>query len=369
MAEALLLQLDRPAAGAAIGSPAGETRDRRLLDEYLRGLRGKYSSQEEQARAVAEALAAERDAEASQRLRERLKIVVIESFGLRQELQKAELELLRERIRGIETQLQLREKLRDEIIKHRVEQLANGEVPPTIPPPVSSLDKPRGAVNVMDGNFELMFNQLAWDQVLQIVADATGLALEIEEFPPGTFSYRSPKPQTIDEAFEVVRTKLPAGYELVRNDGHLVVRRRSDLPMASVAPADKITTFRSPEEFQRAAQAAQDLITGLGPPRPSSRKLAAQLQQRLSLIRDEYAARIRLLELEVQEADATLKVAGQSLARTKAFFEGGQASSTDMDQATLSHGRAKVRLEKAQTLLDLYRKAGATSDLLHPGDE
>lgn len=80
-------------------------------------------------------------AEATQRLRAQLTIVVTESFDLRQELQKAELTLLRERIHRIDSQVSQREVLRDAIVKQRVDQLVSR------PPLVSVIRKLKSATS------------------------------------------------------------------------------------------------------------------------------------------------------------------------------------------------------------------------------
>lgn len=97
--------------------------NRQELLKAANELRQRYATQELQAGQFAWRLKDDLDADAESEARSRLSKIVAEAFSLRQQLQELELKLLRERIRGIETQLERRAQLRRAIIKRRVDQL------------------------------------------------------------------------------------------------------------------------------------------------------------------------------------------------------------------------------------------------------
>jgi hypothetical protein len=94
-------------------------------------------------------------------------------------------------------------------------------------------------------------------------------------------------------------------------------------------------------------------------------------QRRLDFIREEYAAQLRLLELDLQDAQSVLDSAASRLAATKAAFEKSPRSSvlrqTEQAEAR-AEAAARLRVEKAKTLLELYRKADPKSATADPPD-
>ena len=99
--------------------PRAESADSRSIETT----RNDYNTKQKEAASLARSLATETDEKAARQLRSRLTRLITEAFNLRQKLQRAELALLEERIRLVESRLEQRETLRDEIIDHRVEAL------------------------------------------------------------------------------------------------------------------------------------------------------------------------------------------------------------------------------------------------------
>ena len=366
MAEALLLNLDAQPASSQQFSTPRKAEQQAKLEEVLRSLRGKYATTEQRTQSIAEALVAERDAEATKRLREQLTIVVSEAFGLRQELQKAELALLRERIHRIESQVNQRETLRDEIIRHRVDQLVSGEAST-----VETLEQ-LGSITPNLNSIEMRFDDAPWGQVLRWFADLRGVALQLNHEPTGTFSYHSPRKQTLEEARAAIIAALPSTFEMLQNEGQLIVRQRTALSRAANIPATGVTTLRSPDEYRRAFEELhksiaqyerfRSMLNEQNPPDEDGLHLLntiPKLKKQLEALSSEFAAQVRLFELQVGAEKVAVQIAEQAMERAKALYEGGQMSSAEMGQATLAYEPARARFDQTMTLLDLYRQAGA----------
>lgn len=287
--EAILLRLDETPSKPQ--SPASEEASRH---DNLDTTRNDFTSKEAEARSLAQSIAAEKDSTKVKQLRVRLEGLVGEAFDLRQKLQRAELGLLQERIRIIETRLQQREVLRKEIIGRRVEELLAGKTTGTIDTPVSG---------------------------------------------------SGPRKESAHGTVPTLTGTLPS------------------LPL------------RTPEEFQKAAYAAQELVRNTQErleiaKRQGPQKYVSQLteelpeaERRLALIQAEYAAQVRLLKLDVQSKETSLAAAKEELDRDNALAKANAISTSELSEAKLKHDQAVLQLEQVKTLLELYMKAGENSDL------
>ena len=372
MAEALLLKLDATPAGIRQRSteknePRSEKEQRAKTEEFLRTLRGKFASTEEQMRSLAGAIVKEKDTNATNKLREQLTIVVAEAFGLRQELQKAELALLHERILRVESQVNQRESLRGEIIKRRVDQLVTGAI--SSAGALGQRESP-ASNSVRPTKVQMRFEQAPWGQVLEWFARMNGVALQLNEEPAGTFSYQSTRQHTLEEAGEAIRAALPSAFELLQNEGQLILRHRT-VPLSPGALSAKgVTTMRGPEAYRRAMVDLNTQIAELESMNSNLKKrqpgiqqteyddMIAKFRKQSAMLTAEYAAQVRLFELEAEGDEVALETARQDVERIRVLFDIGRVSSTVMGQATLASQQARIRLEQTKTLLDLYRKAG-----------
>ena len=104
-------------------------------------------------------------------------------------------------------------------------------------------------------------------------------------------------------------------------------------------------------------------------------KLKQQWVQRaerdLAFLRDEYAAQLRLLELEVEEAKSAAEAAAK---QWRLFSVSGTAETeairaSKLAEAEQAERAAHGRLERAKTLLNLYRKADPKNAAPQPGTE
>ena len=87
--------------------------------------------------------------------------------------------------------------------------------PQTVIPPVPPRTTPIGPD---ERAIQFQFVAAPWDQVLRWFAEVSGLALQMEAKPTGTFSYiRDPNKYTLAEAMDILNEALiPQGFYLVR---------------------------------------------------------------------------------------------------------------------------------------------------------
>lgn len=212
------------------------------------------------------------------------------------------------------------------------------------------------------------FDEARWGQVLRWFADLNGVALQLNHEPAGFFSYHSPRRHTLEEARAAIVAALPPGFELLQNEGQLISRRRPDQPTGGILSVSGVTTLRGPDEYRQSLEDVNTKIEEFDSFRyaleqqnqPSSHwaDAIAKLQNRLEMLTAEYAAQVRLFELETEAQMVALQTAKQTLDRTKMLYETGVVSSSELGQATVAYEQARVKLDQTNTLLDLYRQAG-----------
>lgn len=244
IAEALMMQLDaRPAEKKAATEPAPQWRaeDKAELESTANKLREEYWSQELEAGQFAWRLEKDLNATSKEEARSRLSKIVTEAFSLRQQLQQTEVKLLRERIRAIETQLERRAKLQNQIIKHRVDQLLSQTPQNTKSDGTSG---PAKAVPHAGQLVSLSFDQAEWRTVLTWLAKQTGQKLQVVGTPPGTVTYKSPRNLTAEEAWNVIGRLMPEGWAVNDHGSHFEVRAfpRGTTKPKSMAAASGPTT-------------------------------------------------------------------------------------------------------------------------------
>ncbi len=324
-------------------------------DAVLRALRDKYAATEQQSQSIAALVVNEPNEQATKQLRSQLSAIVSEAFGLRQDLQRAELKLLQERIRHIESQIEQRETLRSEIIRHRVDQLVNDVAADDS----IGITKLNPSSTPETTKVEMNFDRAQWGSVLKWYADLLGVPLQYQEEVSGTLSYSSARPHTLKEVQAVIAEAMPRDFELVLNDGQLIVRRR-ELPTTSLS--QKISSLVRPGEFRSQIDQLEAAIAQ-SKSSPASDASIARTKARLQLLLAEYETQVKIMELEVAGGRAAEQSTKQSLDLAKAMFENGRLSSSEMTKAKNDFEQARVRHAQAQALLDLYRKVDATNNL------
>jgi hypothetical protein len=126
--------------------------------------------------------------------------------------------------------------------------------------------------------------------------------------------------------------------------------------------------LRSAEEFEQrlrdaenAVDKAKNVFPGGKPVEP--KVLEGHLrepQRRLAFVREEYAAQVKLLELELQEAASAAKAAQENYQSTMTLVKKNIVPESKIIDARQGIESAQIRVERAKTLLDLYRKADPT---------
>jgi hypothetical protein len=132
-----------------------------------------------------------------------------------------------------------------------------------------------------------------------------------------------------------------------------------------MSAGDSTVTLRSPDEFRRRlaglrsaieSTKAEDLKTYAGTSdaeRAQTRqKIIDRSQRDLDFLREEYDAQMRLLELEVKDAQSAVEAANREVDR---LSHSGVSSRSNEAKRALE--AATLKLERGKTLLELYRKA------------
>jgi hypothetical protein len=241
-------------------------------------------------------------------------------------------------------------------------------------------------IRMMDGGsgrFQVKLENAPWADVLEFFAKRAGRSLDIAaDLPAGTWSYDSGERRlTLAEFFGVLSDALARrGFRLVYIPGKEYVlfiessaplTRRSSLgvqPAASVerggtAAAGAETIFRSPSEFGTGLTEATDRLEHAQRMHKKGFMSEAELERtrrRLQLLQDEYAAQIRLLELELAGAEANLEASQKLLKASTSLYEIGRSTAAEVVRQRQPVEQARSRIERLRTLLDLYRKAGAS---------
>ncbi|WP_373649042.1 hypothetical protein [Schlesneria sp. DSM 10557] len=103
------------------------------------------------------------------------------------------------------------------------------------------------------------FRYAPWESVLKLFADANDLTLDLNDVPPGTFSYYDNKRHTMTEALDILNGYLlQKGYILIRRDRFLVC-----LSTDSPIPPNVIPNVTTDELFSRGKNELLNLILPL----------------------------------------------------------------------------------------------------------
>ena len=146
--------------------------------------------------------------------------------------------------------------------------------------------------------------------------------------------------------------------------------------------AGKTTTLLGPSEFrerlieqeQRLAKWKGEDATKFSGNSEANKKLIEEATQRtereLNFLREEYAAQLRLLELEVQDAAAAVAAAQQmqKIAQEQEGVARGKMTQGNLLVSERAVQEANLRFHRAKTLLELYRKADPKDSAAEAGE-
>lgn len=264
------------------------------------------------------------DPEQHARLTDRLKGMVQEAFARRLELQRLEARSLRERVQAIEANLNERQRLEARIVERRIEQLLEDPAQRWDPQMGDSAAADSHRAGMMMSGSPALATRKA-----QSGADATRRGAS--SLPPKDAQGR-PSPQSESGP----APGNPAAHSATATGDAYIIRTLSKFREA----------FEHPDLY--------------GPP------------SRQSALREEYAAQMKLLEIE-------LRAAVEEIGVLQPRLESGSYSNTDAVRLQTDLSRAKARRDRLEVLLDLYRKAapqekaadgaapGASADGAAPG--
>ncbi len=190
-----------------------------------------------------------------------------------------------------------------------------------------------------------------------------------------------PQPEAADSAFESIHQlemELKSLLETYARQ-HPKVQETETRLKALQAVEDRIgktsstnaaatsLILRSAEEFEcrlNEVEAELQRVVNLEDRGYASAAAVESSRRQLAIIRWEYATQIRVLELELKEAQTARETAFRVLTQARALSESERIE---------KHGEgrtARLRAERAKTLLELYRKVGPTEPPpLEPVDE
>ncbi|MBS0260611.1 MAG: hypothetical protein JSS02_01540 [Planctomycetes bacterium] len=138
------------------------------------------------------------------------------------------------------------------------------------------------------------FVKAPWTQVLELFAKEAGLTLDLEETPPGTFTYTDNKRYTPTEALDIINGYLlKRGFLLIRRDQFLVVWNFDSPPPPNLVPLVSIEelTRRGRNEYVSVliplgtsidAKSAKEEITDLLGPQGKSQAMVKSNQLKVS---------------------------------------------------------------------------------------
>lgn len=444
---ALLMKLDEPGEGTTTSSttPAAHP--------AIPDLKGRYTAQDEAAAAIAREIRDLRSAPEAHKLRieeltQKLRRAVADAFGARQQLQQAEAAQLQERIASIRKDLQTRQKLSDQIIDRRVQDLLNPDLQwdsrrgpggagsrTSQSPDATSVLEPAGGEDATTGATanvptgaqrayrdklrerwkevdELYRNgRLPFTDLLDAERDLAHAELAASTNLDERRASRQEHVNRLREIKAVVDAKFQEGLEpnhpklavdaaLLWAESELTAETSTEriepatqrstnsaasIPIPSsplaltIGRAGEPTTFRSAEEFRSQLQSLENALrlaeeTGVSKIGGQTAEQMAKAKQRvvearrrdLAFLREEYAAQLRLLELELQDAQLALDSAAQQVADAKKLFEKGIETKDSLLARERAVQEAKLRINRATTLLDLYRKADEKAETPTP---
>lgn len=328
---ALVERLDRPAEAtekdAAQPAPQPQTGSRSPADPSSRvpdtkrskiEWQQQYSARERAAMQLAQKVRelatraddSPADAQQLQAVRNELRAVVTEAFAARQQLHRVELAELEQRMARVEQTLAVRDRIQDQIIDRRVDDLLN----PNLLWESEPSSAPSGPIR------------------------APGM--------PGSYPANALPPANVPETAQTA----PAAPAMLRE-----------------VPTDTSGILRRATEFQAEFRKLQETIDGhlASLERRSSTDVhgrnisqygLAKARQELAALRAEFDTQVRLLELNVADAKQALDAAVRKRDLTKSLHERGVVPVSELADVERAVSAAQHALERAETILDLYRK-------------
>jgi hypothetical protein len=293
---------------------------------------------------------ADQDARTREVRKQALRKSVEKSFDLRQDLQRLEAQRMQRKLELIEANLDARDKNREDIIQHRVNELldSNGELTkrgagdkttpranpetPTTGTPIGLPGPPHlpygGPAGLESQTVRNSDAGIQWPQPAEIVKDLRSKERSVE----GTLSVRKMLQEHVKQWSKPL--------EQLQSEGI------ADLEMTEAERQSKVDTT---SETVRQAQSSLD--TGH---RDWNRAWSA------------YQSKLHLLRLDVEEAKLTLEPLQENHDQLKRLVERSAVSVGEVTQAASDLAIAKINVQRAEELLKLYADIETTEPELNP---
>ncbi len=343
-----------------------------------------YRQHEDQAGRLATAYRNQRaatpaDRQKLERLKSELQAEVSAAFEARQELQRADLNRLRGRLAQIERQIEAREQRAQEIISNRIDELLHpekeweaGDDPADPAAANQRLDSTYPRRSAGGRGPEVRRQQAAVD----FPQGETHAELIREDQPPGgeasvsfvdrrgTSLFRdasaNPRKALLDAESAIASARAAAAQaDKALPQARDIVQRISQLAKQGEIPQRELLSA----EAELAAQEAR---------RDRARIDLEQAERQAALAREDLAAQIDLLKVDLNDAALNLEQASREETRMKALISQKVISAEEADLKSLALQQARLQYQRAKTLYELYRKAlpeGGSAGGNRPTDE
>jgi hypothetical protein len=272
-----------------------------------------------------------------QQLTERVKA----AFDARQALHRAELEVLRQQLASIEQTIAARDRLKDQLVEQRVQDLISGKV---------------------EDKWEVrVYNK---KDVLIPVPDGPPGGPIVAPLPP--LPAASPAPPTSAAPPEGPNTFRP--YDAIVAPGTAAPNYSTAAPAEAASPLPTVI-----RQHQLRAQQAEiraqlkGLETEMRNTDPATVQiLRAQahgmhssievLEKEAQVLSLELQAKRRAAELQLRSAELQYQAAEEQMKRTQTLFETGQGTAEMLTQHKLQYEQAKLQVQQAKNLLELFKQ-------------
>jgi hypothetical protein len=353
--EAVLLTLDdaatvagddalKPEAAGQPDVPKGKFRPDRspLAAEYRQheslaaGLAAAYRNEQTTSRP---------DEQKLRQLKTQLREAVQAAFDVRQKLQRAETDRLRERLAQIERQIGSRQQRAQEIIDTRVEELLHPEKEWNAGDDAS--DPPAGAQRPQR------------ERPRQPVVGERTVSEEPRALTRGSGPSQPERP-----ADPLAREGTP-NYRKALLDAEAAIAaaraRATDANMACIrvnARANRIRELsKKGAVSQEKVEAVEEELTAEQNRLERAMLDQEQAERQAALAREDLAAQVELLKFDLDAAALNFEQASRDDARTQKLVEQRAISSEEADQKAVALQQARLKYQRAKTLYGLYRKA------------
>lgn len=249
-------------------------------------------------------------------LKAALRRVVAEAFAIRQQLHRAELAQLQQRLQRMQQTLAARDRIQQQIVDRRVNDLINP-----------------------DSRWEDR-QKTAPKEPIPATTSKEGVKSLNPETAPKRVDARTPQIGSLPQS----TAGIPEATNPVRNS------------------ADFLRDYRDMNSSLRNSRKAVDELDsavklGKGDQTRLERAKAAlrEYQQKYDFVKAEFDAQLRLLELEAKDAESEVAFAEQQSHWGQILYRKGGIQQSELGQLTRNIQIAKLRLDKATTAVEFYR--------------